>query len=82
MGDVTKFQLEEVRFKSMQNLLNMAGHSPDIVSGFADEAFDLLKALGNAVNNMDGSGPGLLLQSFNDYSTSMAIITYFKVGLH
>jgi ubiquitin thioesterase protein OTUB1 len=79
VGDVTKFELEEVRFKSMQNLHNTAGHPQDIIEDFADAVFDLLKALANAVSKMDGSGPGILHQSFNDYSISMGIITYFKV---
>ena len=77
-SDVHKFEEEEVRLGSMHNLLNLAGFSPDIMEDFVDEAFGLLRKLSNSQRAMDGQAADILLQSFNDYGTAMAIITYFK----
>jgi ubiquitin thioesterase protein OTUB1 len=44
---------------------------------FADEAYELLRKLAGSLQV--GNGAGLLLEAFNDYSVSMAIITYVKV---
>lgn len=80
MGDVAKFEVEEARLISMNNLLNLAGHPEDLYIDFAEEAYDLLRKL--AASLQVGNGPGLLLEAFNDYSVSMAIITYVKVRNH
>jgi ubiquitin thioesterase protein OTUB1 len=79
-GNVDKFGDEEGRLVSMGNLLEHIGYSRDIWIDFADEAFDLLRKLGNSVSLMDGAAADILLQSFNDMGISMAIITYFKVS--
>jgi ubiquitin thioesterase protein OTUB1 len=77
VGDVTKFEVEEARLSSVNNLLNLAGHSEDLYIDFADEAYELLRKLAGSLQV--GNGAGLLLEAFNDYSVSMAIITYVKV---
>ena len=64
----------------MGNLLDNIGYSRDIWIDFADEAFELLRKLGDSVHAMDGTAAGILLQSFNDMNVSMAIITYFKAS--
>jgi ubiquitin thioesterase protein OTUB1 len=78
-GDVHKFEDEEARLTSMHNLLNHVGFSEDIYEDFVEEAFGLLQKLANSMGAMDGAVADILLQTFNDYGTAMAIITYFKV---
>ncbi|KAK3217291.1 hypothetical protein GRF29_1g2599657 [Pseudopithomyces chartarum] len=77
VADVTKFEVEEARLSSVNNLLNLAGHSEDLYIDFADEAYELLRKLAGSLQV--GNGAGLLLEAFNDYSVSMAIITYVKL---
>ena len=77
VADVTKFEVEEARLSSVNNLLNLAGHSEDLYIDFADEAYELLRKLAGSLQV--GNGASLLLEAFNDYSVSMAIITYVKV---
>ncbi|KAF2867845.1 peptidase C65 Otubain-domain-containing protein [Massariosphaeria phaeospora] len=79
IGDVNRLEDEEVRLSSMHNLLNLAGFSQHVYIDWVEEAFDLLRKLANSLRAMDGSGPDILLQTFNDMSTAMAIITYFKL---
>lgn len=81
VGDFNKFEEEEVRLSSMHNLLNLAGFQPDVYIDWADEAFELLHKLAASIQNMDGAAPDILLEAFNDVGLSLAIITYFKVGL-
>jgi ubiquitin thioesterase protein OTUB1 len=80
LGDGQRFADEEGRLTSMANLLDNIGYHRDIWIDFADEAYELLRKLGSSVDAMDGTGPDILLQAFNDQSTSMSIITYFKVS--
>lgn len=77
VGDVAKFEVEEARLISVNNLLNLAGHSEDLYIDFAEEAYDLLRKLAGSLQV--GNSASLLLEAFNDYSVSMAIITYVKV---
>ncbi|KAF2440642.1 cysteine proteinase [Karstenula rhodostoma CBS 690.94] len=77
VGDVAKFDVEEARLISMNNLLNLAGFSEDVYIDFAEEAYDLLRKLGGSLQL--GNGPSLLLEAFNDMGVSMAIITYVKL---
>lgn len=80
IGDVSKFETEEVRLKSMANLVKSTGFAEDYVDDFAQEAFDLLSQLSSALQSMDTTTTdAILLQAFNDFGRSMAIITYFKV---
>lgn len=65
----------------MGNLLDQIGYPRDIWMDFAEEAFDLLRKLGEAVHAMDGSAASILLDAFNDMGVSMAIITYIKASL-
>ena len=77
IADVSKFDVEEARLNSMNNLLNLAGFSEDVYIDFADEAYELLRKLGASLQV--GNGATLLLEAFNDMGVSMAIITYVKV---
>ncbi|KAF2270788.1 cysteine proteinase [Lojkania enalia] len=79
MGDVSKFEFEEVRLRSLNNLLNSAGFVEDVYVDFADEAYELLQKLAASLRDMDGTAPTTLLNTFNDPSIAMAIITYFKL---
>ena len=79
VNDVHKFEEEEARLRSMNNLLNMVGFQEHVYIDFVDECFDLLRKLAESLRQMDDTGPDTLLQSFNDMSVSMAVITYFKV---
>lgn len=78
-NDVDKFGEEEVRLKSMRNLMNVAGFVEDIYEDFAEEAFELMRELARSMQAMNGAAPDILLRSFNDYDRPMSIITYFKV---
>jgi ubiquitin thioesterase protein OTUB1 len=68
-----------VRLQSMNNLLNGVGFVQDIYEDFAEQAFELLQTLAASVRAMDGRADRILLETFNDYGISMAIVTYFKV---
>lgn len=63
----------------MHNLLNLAGFSEHAYEDFADETFGLMQKVTNSLRAGNGAAPDILLQTFNDYGESMAIITYFKV---
>lgn len=80
VGDYQKFGEEEGRLLSLGNLLDQIGYSRDIWMDFAEEAFDLLRKLSEAVHAMDGSAATVLLEAFNDMGVSMAIITYIKAS--
>jgi ubiquitin thioesterase protein OTUB1 len=80
VGDGQRFADEEGRLLSMANLLDNIGYHRDIWIDFAEEAYELLRKLGSSVDAMDGTGPDILLQAFNDQSVAMSIITYFKVS--
>lgn len=77
LGDANRFEDEKARLMSMNNLLNSVGFQEDIYIEFADECFGLLQKL--AVSLRDGTAANALLDTFNDLSESMAIITYFKL---
>ncbi|KAF2467200.1 cysteine proteinase [Lindgomyces ingoldianus] len=79
VADVNKLEDEEARLQSMHNLLNAAGFPEHVYIDFVDEAFGLLQKLSASLRAMDGAGPETLLQTFNDPSTAMAIITYLKL---
>ena len=79
VANVTKFEDEEARLNSLGNLLDHIGFSHDIWIDFAEDAFELLRKLATSVRDMDGAAADILLQTFNDMSKSMAIITYVKV---
>jgi hypothetical protein len=81
VGDVNKFGDEEARLNSMGNLLEHIGCSRDLWIDFADAAFDLMRKLADSLQAMDGQAPDILLQTFNDFSESMSIITYVKVRI-
>lgn len=81
LGDYQRFGDEEGRLLSLGNLLDQIGYNRDIWMDFAEEAFDLLRKLGEAVHAMDGSAATILLDTFNDMGASMAIITYIKASL-
>lgn len=78
-GDLNKFDDEEVRLRSMGNLLVHAGFNEEIYEDFRDGAFDLLRELSDAERNNTGTAADILLQTFNDFSSAMSIITYFKL---
>lgn len=78
MGDAAKCEEEEARLQSMHNLLNQVGFQEHVYIDFAEEAYILLQKLAQSLRNMDGNGESILLETFNDYGTAMAIITFFK----
>jgi len=74
LGDTTKFAEEEARLRSFSNIFSAIGHAPDVYEDFSEETYDLLRQTSTASD--DGAA---LLASFNDYGTSMSIITHLKV---
>ena len=79
MGDPNKLEDEEARLNSLSNLFDHVGYSRDVWMDFAEPAFDLLHKLTHSLRNMDGLAADILLQTFNDPSESMSIITYVKL---
>ena len=63
----------------MRNLLNHAGFPEHTYEEFAEETYNLMKQLAASMRAMDGKASDILLEAFNDLSTSMGVITHFKV---
>src|ERR1700759_4565966 len=74
IGDKQKFTVEEVRLKSMQNLLREIGFQEHLYEDFVEETLQMLHETSVATDNGVG-----LLAAFNDFSRSQSIITYLKV---
>jgi ubiquitin thioesterase protein OTUB1 len=74
IGDKQKFTIEEVRLKSMQNLLREIGFQEHLYEDFVEETLEMLQEASSATDNGVG-----LLAAFNDFSRSQSIITYLKV---
>lgn len=79
-GDLNRFGMEEARLKSIAPLMTQAGFNPTVIDDFADEAFDLLRELANAMAEGLDAG-GLLVDKFNDDVVQNYIITYMRVRL-
>jgi ubiquitin thioesterase protein OTUB1 len=75
-ADPYKFEEEVTRLKSFRNIMTDGGFDEAIYVDFAEEAWDLLHKL--ATVPVD-TGLAIVLETFNDYNISMAMITYFKV---
>lgn len=80
MGDANKFYEELARLRSLSNVCNQAGFDLDIYEDFADETYDLLKKLPEAV--AVGNAEDVLLQTFTDEVVQNYIITHLRVGPH
>ncbi|KAF2643314.1 cysteine proteinase [Massarina eburnea CBS 473.64] len=77
-ANVGKFEEEEARLMSINNLFNNVGINYELIIDFAEEMFDLLHKLAHSVSSNDGNADAILLQAFNDMGTSLSIITYIK----
>ncbi|KAF1951713.1 cysteine proteinase [Byssothecium circinans] len=77
-GNASKFDEEEARLISMNNLFTQVGINLELIIDFADELFDLLRKLAESVRARDGTADSQLLEAFNDVNTSLSIITYVK----
>ncbi|KAF1982881.1 cysteine proteinase [Aulographum hederae CBS 113979] len=73
-GSKQKFFEEETRLRSLANLFLALGHPEHVYEDFAEETYSLLRTIANT--NDDGE---TLLATFNDYGTSMSIITHIKL---
>jgi ubiquitin thioesterase protein OTUB1 len=80
IGDTGKFYEEEARLRSLSNVLNQAGFEPYLYEDFADELFNLIRSIANAIG--EGNGDEVLLNAFNDETVQNYIITHFKVSVH
>jgi ubiquitin thioesterase protein OTUB1 len=80
IGDTGKFYEEEARLRSLSNVLNQAGFEPYLYEDFADELFNLIRSIANAIG--EGNGDEVLLNAFNDETVQNYIITHFKVSFH
>lgn len=78
-GDPSKFHEEAARLQSFDNILRAVGYEKHLYEDFAEAAWDLLNNTALAIGMPNAEAE--LLNTFNDYSASMEIITYFKVGL-
>ncbi|KAK5130340.1 hypothetical protein LTR08_002180 [Meristemomyces frigidus] len=77
LGDSNKLLEEETRLRSLSNVLNAAGYGSLIYEDFADEAFDLLRRIANALPT--GNADLVLHEAFNDEVVQNYIITYLKI---
>lgn len=79
LGDSGKCYEEEARLRSLSNVLNQAGFQPYLYEDFADELFNIIRSIANAIN--EGNGDEVLLNAFNDDLIQNYIITHFKVKI-
>lgn len=79
LGDSGKCYEEEARLRSLSNVLNQAGFQPYLYEDFADELFNVIRSIANAIN--EGNGDEVLLNAFNDDVIQNYIITHFKVKM-
>ncbi|KAK5117486.1 hypothetical protein LTR85_008871 [Meristemomyces frigidus] len=77
LGDSHKFLEEETRLRSLSNVLNAAGFDSTVYEEFADEAFDLLRKVANALPA--GNADVILHETFNDDTLQNYIIMYLKL---
>lgn len=77
-GDSLRVQSEIVRLKSMNNLLNIMGHHPEMYEDFVDETLNLLERTRVDMDMMKDN-ERMLLASFNDAGIAGAVITHFRV---
>ena len=63
--------------RSLSNVVNAAGFDSFIYEDFADEAFNLLREVANAMHT--GNASEVLHNAFNDDMVQNYLITYFKV---
>lgn len=76
--DPLRIQSEIARLKSLNNLLNAAGHDPSLYEDFVQETFDLLERTRVDLPCLDDGA--MLLASFNDAGITGSIITHFRVS--
>ncbi|KAF2757311.1 cysteine proteinase [Pseudovirgaria hyperparasitica] len=77
LGDLGKFDEELARISSMRNLLEHSGYDRYMWEDFEAETLECLQRTRDAVStNDDGLA---LLNTFNDESMSMSIITHLKL---
>jgi hypothetical protein len=76
LGDRQKFLEEEVRLKSLSNLINETGHDFALYEDFLEETLQLFRDLSKSSDAQTE-----LFDSFNDWMKSQNIITCIKVRL-
>jgi Peptidase C65 Otubain len=70
-----KFLEEEVRLKSLSNLIKELGFDEMLYEDFVDDTITLLRETSKATD-----GGADLLRAFNDWSRSQSVITCIKVS--
>lgn len=78
LGDGNKFYEELARLRSLSNVCNLAGFDLDLYEDFADETYNLLKKLPEAL--VVGDAEEVLLQTFCDETIPNYIITHLRVS--
>lgn len=79
LGDTNKFYEELARLRSLGNVCTQAGYDESLYEDFADEVYDLLKKLMEALPV--GNAEDILLEVFNDESIQAYIFTHLKVRI-
>jgi ubiquitin thioesterase protein OTUB1 len=74
-GNRQKFLEEEVRIKSLSNLIKELGFDEMLYEDFVEDTLNLLRLTSRSTD-----GGARLVATFNDYSESQSVITCFKVG--
>lgn len=69
---------ENIRIRSFEDVMKMAGVSYDLLEDFFEQTWDLFKELSNASMNGTSALP-LVVAAFNDEGRSNAIVYHFKM---
>jgi ubiquitin thioesterase protein OTUB1 len=82
-GDKSKFMVEEVRLKSMQNILDAAGFQQDVWEDFAEELWDLMRRIAGSLHSpadaqSSADTKSILLTAFNNIGLQASIIAYLR----
>ena len=77
LRDGNKFYEELARLRSLSNVCNQAGFDLALYEDFADETYDLLKKLPDAL--AVGNAEEVLYQTFSDEMVQNYIITHLRV---
>jgi Peptidase C65 Otubain len=80
-GDVSLLEVEEIRIRSFQDIMTMAGVDYELLVDMFDNTWELFGEIRKAIqnNNVDES---LVLNVMNDPVVSESIIYHFKACSH
>jgi thymidylate synthase ThyX len=78
-GDLSLVDVEELRIKSFEEIMKMAGVDYDLLVDMFDNTWELFDAIKKAMQNSQDA-EAVLMNILNDESISESIVYHFKVG--